>query len=199
VTATSTGRPWTLTPYVGISRHSPVGRLWGLTPDRHHVLVGVHATFPLFQGRRWSFAYAPEAIPLIVVSNNPDYRTVRDSLTGAMETVEDGRSNVVGAGIAPIALELQVDASRRLSVFAAGTMGGLWFTRRIPVVDSRSFNFTFDFGGGLRVRMSERNWLRVAYKFHHLSNAKTAPSNPGVDAKVFLVGLERSFGGASRR
>jgi hypothetical protein len=44
--------------------------------------------------------------------------------------------------------------------------------------------------------MNDRTWLRVGYKFHHLSNAKTAPSNPGVDAKVFLVGLERAIGGS---
>jgi len=188
-------RPWTITPYVGISRHSPVGHLWGLTPDRHHVLVGLHATFPIVQGRRWTFAYAPEAIPLIVVSNNPTYRSVPNISTGQMETIEVGRSSVAGAGFAPIALELQFETSRRVGVYAAGTMGGLWFTRHVPVADARSFNFTFDFGGGVRLRMNDRTWLRVGYKFHHLSNAKTAPSNPGVDAKVFLVGLEKSIGG----
>ena len=189
-------RHWTITPYVGISRHSPVGHHWGLTPDRHHVLVGVHAVFPIVRGRRWTFAYAPEAIPLIVVSNNPSYRSVRNVSTGELETVEDGRSNVTGIGIAPIALELQFDASHPVGFYAEGTMGGLWFTRNIPVVDARSFNFTFDFGGGVRLRVNDRTWLRVGYKFHHLSNANTAPTNPGVDGKVFLLGLERSFGGS---
>ena len=193
--AVRTPRPWTIAPYVGISRHSPVGHLWGLTPDRHHLLVGIHTTFPIVWGRHWTFAYAPEAIPLIVVSNNPTYRSVRSNGTGDLETVEDGRSNVTGMGFAPIAVELQVDASRRVGLYAAGTMGGLWFTRHIPDADARSFNFTFDFGGGVRLRMNDRTWLRVGYKFHHLSNAKTAPSNPGVDAKVFLVGLEKSIGG----
>ncbi len=196
---TPTVRPrhhWTITPYVGVSRHSPVGHRWGLTPDRHHVLVGVHAVFPLVRGRRWTFAYAPEAIPLVVVSNNPNYRSVRNAATGELETVEDGHSNVTGIGIAPLAVELQFDASRPVGLYAEGTMGGLWFTRNIPDVDARSFNFTFDFGGGVRLRMNDRTWLRVGYKFHHLSNAKTAPSNPGVDAKVFLLGVERSFGGS---
>ena len=74
-------------------------------------------------------------------------------------------------------------------------MGSLWFARNIPVADARSFNFTFDFGGGVRLRMNHRSWLRVGYKFHHLSNANTGPSNPGVDAKVLLVGLETAIGG----
>ena len=188
-------RRWTVTPYVGISRHSPVGHRWGLTPGRHHVLVGVHGTFPIVRGHRWTLAYAPEAIPLILVSDNPNYRSVRNASTGELETVEDGRSNVAGMGLAPIALELRADASRRVGLYAAGAMGGLWFARNIPVANARSFNFTFDFGGGVRLRMNDRTWLRVGYKFHHLSNAMTAPSTPGVDAKMFLVGLETSLGG----
>jgi opacity protein-like surface antigen len=192
--ATMTRRPWTITPYVGVSRHSPVGHLWGLTPDRRHLIVGVHATVPVLHGRRWTIAYAPEAIPLIVVSNNPEYREVSNPETGATETVEAGRSNVTGLGFSPIALEVQVHASRRVGLYGGGTMGGLWFARNVPVVDARSFNFTFDFGGGVRFRMNDRSWLRLGYKFHHLSNAKTAPSNPGVDGKVFLVGLERAIG-----
>jgi hypothetical protein len=186
-------RPWTMGAYVGISRHSPVG-IWGLTPDREHILVGLHATIPLLRGNRWLFAYAPEAIPLIVVSNNPTYVRTGAEGAGPPETVEDGRAPVAGAGIAPIGLEFQVEATRRLSVYTAGTMGGLWFTRHIPVVDARSFNFTFDFGGGVLVALGGRTRLRAGYKFHHLSNAKTAPSNPGVDAKMFVVGIERTVG-----
>jgi hypothetical protein len=168
--------------------------IWGLTPDRDHVLIGLHATIPLFRGERWMFAYAPEAIPLIVVSNNPTYVRTSGLRGTPREVVEVGRAPVAGAGIAPIGLELQVEANRRLSVYSAGTMGGLWFTRHIPVADARSFNFTFDFGGGVLVNLGARTRLRVGYKFHHLSNAKTAPSNPGVDAKVFLIGLERTVG-----
>lgn len=186
-------QPWTLSPYVGVSRHSPVGRFWGLTPDRSHLLVGLRATFPLLRGRRWTFAYAPEAIPLIVVTNNPTYRTVPRGPGRAPDLVPDGRAPVAGAGIAPIGLELRWSSASRFGAFAGGTMGGLWFTRRIPVADARAFNFTFDFGGGIRWRMRDDLWLRVGYKFHHLSNAKTAPENPGVDAKVFYLGIEKGM------
>jgi hypothetical protein len=186
-------RPWTLGPYVGVSRDSPVGRFWGLTPDRNHLLVGVRATFPLLQSQRWTFAYAPEVIPLIVVTNNPTYRTVPSGPSRAPDLVPDGRAPVAGAGIAPIGLELQWSSASRFGVFAGGTMGGLWFTRRIPVANARAFNFTFDFGGGIRWRLEDDLWLRAGYKFHHLSNAKTAPENPGVDAKVFYLGIEKGM------
>jgi hypothetical protein len=186
-------RPWTIGAYVGISRHSPVG-IWGLTPDREHVLVGLHATIPIVRRPRWMFAYAPEAIPLIVVSDNPTSEAPRTAGAPPREAIEGSRAAVAGVGIAPIGLEVQVDATKRFAVYGAGAMGGLWFTRPIPVVDARAFNFTFDFGGGVLVRLTNRTRLRAGYKFHHLSNAKTAPSNPGVDAKVFLVGLDRQFG-----
>lgn len=142
-------------------------------------------------------AYSPEAIPLIVVSNNPEYAQVANLGTGETETIETARSTVAGAGIAPIALELQLDVSRRLGVYGGGTMGGLWFSRNVPVADARAFNFTFDFGGGLRLRLNGRTALRMGYKFHHFSNARTAPSNPGVDAEMFLVGLETALGTAA--
>ncbi len=42
--------------------------------------------------------------------------------------------------------------------------------------------------------VTSRVRLRLGYKFHHLSNAKSAIRNPGVDGKVWLVGIERTFG-----
>ena len=186
-------RPWTIGPYVGVSMHSPVGRLWGLTPDRSHVLVGIRATFPVIQGRRWTFAYAPEAIPLIVVTNNPTYASVPRGPGRPPTLVVNGQAPVAGAGIAPVGFELRWAAADRFGMFGGSTIGALWFTRRVPVPNARAFNFTFDVGGGVRWRVGERLWLRAGYKFHHLSNAMTAPENPGIDAQVFYVGLERSM------
>jgi hypothetical protein len=186
-------RTWSIGPYVGVSRHSPVGSYWGVTADRHHLLLGIHAAVPLRRGVRWAFCYAPEVVPLLVVTNNPDYRTVPGEDGEGPTTVEDGRSAAPGIALAPIGLEFQWTARPRLGLYAAGALGGVWFGRQVPVVDSRAFNFTFEFGAGIRWRLGERTWLRTGYKFHHLSNAKTAPENPGLDAMVFLIGFERVF------
>jgi len=185
---------WSLTPYFGLSRHSPVGTHLGLTPDRHHLLLGIHATVTLVEGARWAFSYAPEVVPLFVLSNNPTYVRAQPAGTDVLGVVESGSSLVTGVAVSPIGLETRVRLTRRVAVYGAGAMGGIWFTREVPVLDSRSFNFTFEFGGGLQWRLSSRNWLRAGYKFHHLSNAYTAPNNPGVDAEMFLVGVERTFG-----
>lgn len=186
-------RPWTVGPYFGTSQHSPVGHRWGLTPDRKHYFIGIHADVPLFQNARWAFSWAPELTPLLVVTNNPQYRRETSPDTGREIAVEDGRSPVVGAGLAPIGFEADVAIRPRLQTYAAGALGCLWFTRQAPVLDSRVFNFTFEFGGGLRVRLDEQTWMRAGYKFHHFSNAHTARQNPGVDAEVFFLGFERQF------
>jgi hypothetical protein len=61
-------------PYVGMARHSLVGTQWGMTPDRNHLFVGLHATANLIRSHRFRFGYAPEIVPLLLVSNNPKYR-----------------------------------------------------------------------------------------------------------------------------
>ena len=70
----------------------------------------------------------------------------------------------------------------------------VWFTREVPAAYSRAFNYTFEVGGGVLWRLRARNSLRIGYKFHHLSNAYTAPNNPGIDGAVLLLGFQRAFG-----
>lgn len=190
-------RPWTVGLYVGGSAHSPVGRHWGLTPDRRHLQIGVHATVPLVVRARWSFRYAPELTPLLIVTNNPTYRRGL-SESGTPTIVEGAPAPVAAFGFAPIGFEGQQRVTGRVVVYESGALGALWFTRQAPVLGSRAFNFTFEFGGGVLWPIGARTALRTGYKFHHFSNAKTAPENPGVDAEMFFVGLEHSLSRGAR-
>jgi hypothetical protein len=179
--------------YVGIARHSPAGTHLGVSPDRNHVFVGVDLTANLVRRERWAFGYAPELVPLLVISNNPRYRTI--SIPGGGRfTFEDGRGPVAGFGVSPLGLRAQMRLSSRWWPYVGGAAGVVWFTRAVPVTDSRAFNYTFEFGAGVRWRVRDRESLRIGYKFHHLSNAYSAPQNPGIDAAVFLVGYERAMG-----
>ena len=76
-------------------------------------------------------------------------------------------------------------------VFGGGAVGALWFTRDTPVPDSRRFNLTFEYGGGVELPISETRTVVAGYKFHHFSNAYTAPRNPGVDGNVLYLGVMR--------
>ena len=98
-----------------------------------------------------------------------------------------------------IGLEADIKLKPRLQPYAAGALGCLWFTRDTPVLFSRKFNFTTEFGGGIRVRVDDRHWMRIGYKFHHFSNAHTAPQNPGVDAHVVFIGFDRIFTHVTRQ
>jgi lipid A 3-O-deacylase PagL len=184
---------WHVGPYVGVARHSLVGTHLGVTPDRNHLLIGLHATARFVRSRRWILSYAPDVAPLLLISNNPRYRHL-DEAGGGRITVEDGRGAVTGFAISPIGLEAQIQLTSRWRAYTAGAAGVVWFTREVPTAYSRAFNYTFEVGGGVLWRYRSRNSLRVGYKFHHLSNLYTAPNNPGIDGAVFLLGFERAIG-----
>lgn len=179
--------------WIGVSPDSPVGSQLGVTPDRRLLLIGVRAQWVLESFGPLSFAAVSDLIPVAALSNNPKYRTEKMNLpdgTSVKLKVQTGRSTVYGAGISPVGVQLSLSASRGISIFGACAVGALWFTRDTPVPDSRRFNITFEYGGGIefsRVRHS----VLLGYKFHHLSNVYSAPMNPGVDGNVFYVGLLR--------
>jgi len=183
---------WEVGPYVGVARHSLVGTHLGVTPDRNHLLIGVHITVNIVGSRRWTLRYAPEVVPLLLISNNPKYRQVLQA-DGGHITVEDGRGSVAGFAISPIGLEAQSRLTSRWRAYTAGAAGGVWFTREVPTAYSRAFNYTFEVGGGLVWQYRSRESLRLGYKFHHLSNLYTAPDNPGIDGAVFLLGFDRAI------
>jgi hypothetical protein len=179
-------------PYIGVARHSPVGRYLGVIPDRNHLFIGVQLTANIVRTRRWAFAYAPDLVPLLVVSDNPKYRRITRP-GGRHFLVTDGRGPVAGVALSPIGFQTQLRAGSRWRPYVAGAAGIVWFTRAVPVAGSRAFNYTFEMGAGARWQYRPREALRLGYKFHHLSNAYTALRNPGLDATVFLVGYERTI------
>ncbi len=184
---------WEFGPYLGVARNSPAGTRLGVMPDRDHLFIGLHATINFMRTHRWTLGYAPEIVPLLLISNNPRYRYERDRYGGGF-LFEDGRGPVAGFAFSPIGLEMQIRLGSRWRAYGAGAAGGVWFSREVPVAYARAFNYTFEFGGGILWRYGARHSLRVGYKFHHLSNAYTAPQNPGIDGSVFLLGFERSIG-----
>jgi hypothetical protein len=182
---------WTVTPYAGVARHSLVGTHLGVTPDRDHLFFGLHATLNFWRTPRGAFGYAPELVPLLLITNNPTYR-VLSTPGGFRLMIENGRAPVAGFACSPIGFEGQLRTGARWRAYAAGAAGAVWFTRDVPAAYSSRFNYTFEVGGGVLWQYQERHALRLGYKFHHLSNAYRAPQNPGIDGAVLLAGFERS-------
>jgi len=178
---------------VGVGRHSPVGTHLGVTPDRNHVLLAVQYERRLIAASHLALLYTPELVPALWLSNNPTYDVIRDAAAQEIVVVT-GRSSVYGFGAAPIGFEAHARVARRVELYGGSTAGTIWFTRAVPEPSARAFNFMFDLRAGLLWQVRGANALRVGYMFHHLSNGYTAPSNPGVDGAIGVLGLQHAFG-----
>jgi hypothetical protein len=148
----------------------------------------------------FSLAFSPEIVPLIVITNNPTYHTAAVFQNGAYRQthVEDGSAPVFGIGFAPLGTEALVRLGPRTTAFAAVAVGVAWFTREVPVPNSKAYNYTCELGGGLLWEYQPGRRLRFGYMFHHLSNAWSGEENPGLDGDVFYLGWERLVGTAGK-
>jgi hypothetical protein len=194
----SPGAPmWRVGAYVGEAEHSVNGIFIGVTPDRNHRVVGLDASATVLEMGRVSLAYAPSAMPLMIVTNNPTYGTIIRHVQGrAIPTrIETGRAPVMGAGFAPFGVEIDVALLPHWHVYGNSAAGAIWFRRDVPVLNSRTLNLTFEMGSGLLWEYRRGRWIQAGYKYHHLSNAGTAPQNPGLNANLIYLGWQRRFGG----
>lgn len=178
---------WAIAPFVGVARHSPAGYNWGITPDRSHLMIGVHFATPVLRAGPVMFMYAPNVVPLVVVTNNPRYETVVSA--GIPRRVETGRGVVYGAGLVPFGLQAEAKPGRDVDVYGMAGLGGVLFSDYMPQDGARRLNFSIEFGGGLIIGTRNHRAMQVGYKFYHLSNMYTARENPGVDAHVLYFGL----------
>lgn len=98
-----------------------------------------------------------------------------------------------GAGVYPMGLRLLFSSDGPLRPFLAGHTGLLYFSAPVPDERGRRFNFAAALGAGLSVPLSERLSLTVGYRYHHLSNGFRGSINPGFDASVLYLGLDRGL------
>jgi hypothetical protein len=179
---------WRVGGFVGVARDSPARFLLGITPGRHHYFIGLQVLSPVRWDGSVGIAYAAQLLPFVGIRG----RTPPEGYVG--RTDADG--HIPGPGIAyafgvsPFGLEVSGRPFRNVSVYVASAAGGLVFRRPFPVPEAARFNFTLEFGGGLLLHTGRGQWLRLGYKYHHLSNAYTARANPGVDGHVFYAGYQ---------
>jgi hypothetical protein len=168
--------------------------VFGRITDRRLVLTGLRYEYVLASNGGTTTAYTLDLHPLAIVTNTPEYAwqrvRLRNGATGT-QLVETGRSPVKGVGISPIGIQFYTLPVGFARFFAGGSAGGMWFARQMPVADARRFNFALQVGGGVELLSHRGGVLLLGYKFHHLSNANTAPANPGLDGHVVYMGLMR--------
>lgn len=183
--------------WAGASFYAPGGTFLGGETDRDLFLAGVRAERVVSSSTHFALAATMDAIPLAIVTRNPYYtdrvvgtaRTKRGTQVDILE--QKGRGPVFGFGANPFGLELLGPHLHAVRPYLGAAAGFLWFTRNTPEPEARRLNATFEAGGGVRIAHSAHHAILLGWKFHHLSNAWTAPYNPGLDGNVFYAGFQR--------
>ena len=107
---------------------------------------------------------------------------------GGQPNQSNGPKEVVhGAGLAPIGLRVAYDAFGWWRPYFGTNVGFLMFTERVPATGTK-FNYTWDFGLGAQMFVTDDQAVSLGYDFKHISNAYSGKTNPGFDANLFYVG-----------
>lgn len=103
-----------------------------------------------------------------------------------------GREWTYAGGANPIGFKLNLRAHHKFQPYLNTNGGFLFSTRDIPVDQTSSFNFDFEFGAGLETYLSAIRSVRIGYAFHHISNGYIVSFDPGIDNG--LIEVTYSFG-----
>lgn len=98
-----------------------------------------------------------------------------------------GRQWTIGEAISPIGMQFNFMPGRRLQPLVETHGGYIYSTHPIPILEAGSFNFTAEAGVGFEYFRTQRQSIRVEYRYHHISNDDTSFANPGIDNAVFQV------------
>jgi hypothetical protein len=165
--------------------YSPSSTTWiGTTEDRRLVLAGFTYSYRCWSIRHVDISYTTGVLPVAVLLQPamPDSRSLTPRIVRAHA--------VYGAAVLPVGFTAQFTRHAIRPFFE--THGGIIATTEpVPIntPDATGLNFLFDFGPGIRFKMSDHYAVSIGYKFLHISNASTTSFNPGVDNNVFFIGF----------
>jgi len=99
-----------------------------------------------------------------------------------------GTRSTYAAAFSPLGYKLSFLPHRRFQPFVTSLGGFAVSPRDIPVFNSSSVNFTFEFGAGVEIYRTHTRSCQLEYRYHHLANTSTNTTiNPGIDSGVFKV------------
>jgi hypothetical protein len=173
----------------GMSWYSPRAGRWGRITDRRVYLLGF--------GREREIGFAgpttlvlTQEIPIAVVERVHG----RQEYCYMVEFIclpDRGRKLAVGVGVMPLGLKWAIQTHERTRLVTSTSAGLFLFDSEMPVVRSRKRNFALEAGVGLENELRGGRTLTIGWKFHHLSNAGTGETNPGLDANIVYLSAGR--------
>ena len=176
----------------GFSWFSPGGH-FGAVTNRRVYLAGIRRTTVERATGRLAVAYSSELTLAVVERTAPSgLRCFGEAQDGTRLCQRDVSAQVaVGLGGTPVGGRLYWNRSGRWRAHLGAGLGALVFSSDVPVRDSRRFNFTLEYGGGVEIPTAADRAVTVGYRFKHISNGGMADRNPGLDANVIVIGFTK--------
>ena len=155
----------------------------GTAQDRKLAMVNVFYGRVLMSRSIFTIKYTFEVVPLALQNQPTEFFVFKNK-----PVIVNPARTIYGAGLSPIGFQANL-GHRRIQPFANGSVGFLYFADQVPIVGSSQFNFTGTVGAGFQYFLRPNRSVSIGLKYHHLSNAETAPLNPGIDSMVFYAGF----------
>jgi Lipid A 3-O-deacylase (PagL) len=155
----------------------------GTAQDRKLFLLNLYYARVLMSRRLFTLKYTFEVVPLALQNQPTEFFVFK-----GRPLITNRARTIYGAGLSPIGFQANL-GHRRIQPFMNGSVGFLYFADQVPIIDSSQFNFSFTAGAGLQFFPRANRTFSIGLKYHHISNAETAPLNPGIDSKVFYAGF----------
>lgn len=162
---------------------------WGLIRNRHVSRIDAHLETQLARSGSVSLVHT-FAVPVTLVARKSNQVTVvcwpRDPSVCMPDT---SSSAEIGIGVVPVGFKAYLGDARHTRLFMNAGGGIIGFSGNMPTVEARRLNFLAEAGVGIELRSLGARRFVLGYRYVHMSNGDTAPSNPGIDANLLYVGL----------
>lgn len=189
---------------LSVARNSPSVGILGKAEDMSLAIVALRITRPLFDSSRpglfGNTARHVDLIPMVrispsLISRDPADTPCPPKSVCVSEPTDHGdlfaANSVVGVGINPVGFTTYFRPRSRIAPSIGVTGGAIFFEERVPTTRGAKFNFTTAIELGLRLGRADRTSVVLSYRFHHISNAGTAPENVAVASHLFGAALRR--------
>jgi hypothetical protein len=160
--------------------------------ERNMFATSLRAEWVLENAGPLALSSTMELVPMALVSRRAG--SMRDCWlepNGRTHCQATSNEATYGSGLFPFGLKLYALNGAHARLFTTGSTGLMVFSRDMPVAGSRRLNFAVEYGGGAEVSTVNGAVIVAGWKFQHMSNAYTAPENPGLDLNMFYLGLLR--------
>lgn len=179
----------------------PPSRVTGGIVDRRLGALTLEWLQPIAGSARGGVTWSPALHPVLSMSRVPtvgaliyyDCASVFQATSEPCSAQWSERATARAVALEP----LSVRAWRRVGPVTLAVrpgIGAALFPRAVPIPEGRRVNALLRLDASASVAIGARDALLVQYGWWHISNAGSAPLNPGVDALQLQVGVLRRFG-----